>query len=139
MTIEIYYFSRNESLLSKSQIDYVQLTPETPFNGFSNIKQAKLYEQSTGDEVGHYYRTRYVQEDSFDNSVNVQATTTLSLKNGILVYSSDRKTLNVNPDITEYYTPIYQSGIYLKKNVEIIREVIKTPLDLLFKYTIKYD
>ena len=138
MPIEVYYYNRNESLLSKSQIDYVQLNPGTPYNGYSTMKQAILYEESTGTKAGRYYRTRFVQTDSSDDTVNVCATNTLSLKDGILVYSSDRNTLIVDVNKKAYYTPIYQSGVYLKKDVQIIRDVIESPLGLLFKYTIIY-
>jgi len=138
MTIEIYYLDKNEQTLSKSQIDYVQLNSGTPYNGYSYMQQAKLYEESTGNKTGIYYSTKFIQTDSSDNTINIQGTTTLSFNNGILVFSTCRNNLLLKAGDILYHTPTYQSGIYFKKNVEIVIEIIQGPTGLLNKYLIIY-
>jgi len=138
MTTEVYYLDKNEQALSTSQIDYVQLNSGTPYDGYSDLQQANLFEESSGNKAGKFYVTRFFQTDSSDNTVNVQGTTTLSLQNGIIVFTSNRNYLKLKAGDKTFYKPIYQSGVYLKKNVEIIREIIQVPSGLLNKYIINY-
>ena len=64
MTIEIYYLDKNEQALSTSQIDYVQLNSGTPYDGYSDLQQANLFEESSGNKAGKFYATRFFQTDS---------------------------------------------------------------------------
>jgi len=138
MPTEIYYLNFFEIVLSKSQIDYVQLNPNTPYSGYSNLKQGILYEESTGNKAGKGYTTRFIQQDSSDDSINVESTVTLALKNGNLVYTFCRNHLLSKVGEVYYFTPTYKSGVYYNKNVKIIREFIQGPKDLIYKYTIIY-
>ena len=138
MTTEIYYYNISEAILSQSQIDYVQLESNTPYNGFSFLQQADLYEESDGNKSGKWYSTFFVQEDSSDNTQNISVTTTLSLKDGILVFTSDSEKLKLVIGNTIYAKPIYKSGIYLKQDVQIIRDVIDSQNGLLAKFIVTY-
>jgi len=139
MPIEIYYSSKKEKDLSKSTINYDQINSNTPYSGYSNLEQSTLYEQSTGGKSGKWYGTYFIQEDSTDNSYNKSYVFTLSLKEGILVFPGSSNNSFVQVGNVNYYTPTYQSGVYLKKNIEIIEEVVSGGNnDILYKYTIIY-
>jgi hypothetical protein len=138
MPIEVYYFNKNEFILTKSEIDYVQLNSGTPYNGYSELQQANLYDESSGNKAGKFYSTRFIQGDSSDDTINLLTNVTLSLQNGILVFTADRNDLNLKIGDVYYFTPSYQSGVYLKKNVEILREIFQETTGLIYKYTIIY-
>jgi len=138
MPTEVYFFNKIEQVRSQSEIDYVQLNSNTPYNGESDLQQTSLFEESSGFKAGKFYGTRFLQSDSEDKTVNSQILATLSLKNGILVFNTSRDFLSLKAGDISYYTPTYQSGVYYKKNVEIIREIVEGPISLRNRYTIIY-
>jgi len=138
MTIEVYYFDNSNLKNTKSQIDYTQINNLNNINSYSYLEQSNVFEINTNNKIGKWYATKFVLENNLNNTINISGKSTLSLKEGILTYTTDRNTILPPIGDSQYYTPIYQSGIYLNKDVKIIREIVEVNENILTIFTIIY-
>ena len=138
MPTEKYYFNNEKLLNTKSNINYVQLNNDKSFNSYSYLEQSSDYDINTNNKVGKWYASKFAQENFSDNTINISGKSTLSLEHGILVYYTDRNTLLPPINSAQYYVPAFTSGIYLDKDVKIIREIVDVDENILTIFTSTY-
>ena len=137
-TVEKYYILASDALDSLSQQNYVLLNPSLPYTAYSQCTQANMYTQPGSILAGVAYNNIITQKNTDTNTLNITNNVTFSLENGILVFVSSKnvKILPIGHIIRT--KPIFQSGIYEGKDVEITRVLIEFNNETIAEYTVKY-
>jgi hypothetical protein len=116
---ENYYYTYNEIINSDTQINYSQLID----NNYSSLNyNANIKLQ---DNKGFLYGNKNVQKNIIDKNINGTNLLTLKTENGILMFLNAPDSFYFPTDSKTISKPVYTSGYYLGKNIEIIVEILK--------------
>ena len=124
MTIsEVYFFNQNDALSGEMNLDFTKLNVNNLFKTKNNLFNIIL-KNNEEIVIGTLYANKILQTNSSINITNATNTYTLTTKNGIIMFLL-APNYNFLPSGYKSATkPIFKSGNYLDKNIEITIEVL---------------
>ena len=117
---EVYTYTYNQIFEGITEIDYVQLKDENYHS--VNYNQNTPVKDKYGNK-SFYYVSKNLQENNITKNINSLFLFTLKTDKGTIIFLS-------SPDVSyynfgeKYFTkPVYTSGFYLGKDIQIIIEI----------------
>jgi len=119
---EIYTYTYNQINEGSTEINYIQLKNNNYNTYNQNITLPLL--DNRGNPGSYLYDNKNIQQNILNNSVNVVNLFTLVTKNGSLIFLFPPDAIYPNPFYKTIIKPVFKSGYYSEKNIEIIFEVL---------------
>jgi len=119
---EVYTYTYKQIFEGITQINYVQLQSNS-YNALNNNYNVPLLDKY-GNLGSYLYANKNIQENIDNNTINGTNLFTLKTENGILMFLNAPNSFYFPSDLKTISKPIYASGYYFGKNIEIIVEVL---------------
>ena len=119
---EVYTYTSKVLFEGLTQIDYVQLQNNS-YNAL-NINGILPLIDEYGNPGSYLYGNKNVQENIDNKTINGTNLLTLKTENGLLMFLNAPNSFYFPSDLKSISKPVYASGYYFGKNIEIIVEVL---------------
>jgi len=116
--IEYYFYTYEKIIEGLTAIDYTQLYNKEYSSSFNNINMPSFSENSYT-----VYDNKNIQQNS-NKTIGGTNLYTLVTNKGTIMFLLSLKNTYFVKDEKRYSKPVYTSGYYLGKNIEIIVEVL---------------
>lgn len=119
---EVYTYTIKVLFEGLTQIDYVQLQNNS-YNAL-NINGILPLIDEYGNPGSYLYGNKNVQENIDDKTINGTNLFTLKTENGLIMFLNAPNSQYFVSDLKTISKPVYTSGYYFGKNIEIVVEVL---------------
>ena len=119
---EVYTYTYKQIFEGITEIDYIQLQSNS-YNALNNNYIVPLLDEN-GNLGSYFYANKNVQENIDNKTINGTNLLTLKTENGLLMFLNAPNSFYFPSDLKSISKPVYASGYYFGKNIEIIVEVL---------------